>query len=179
MAHILILDSPSKITGLILQTLLTIVSQIEGSLEILRLEDPSPLIEIASQYSYVLDIFKFTWINASTGVSRMDMVRENIDQVLPALIVSFQSTDAVTLLTFVGDLLPKLDSQVRSDSLASIQRSNKCSACPKIRDGSSLSFCSFAILSLKDQLRVEEQHILNSRLHYFKWIHLSLLNCFL
>lgn len=104
--------SPPETTSLILQTLLTIVSQREGALELLQLEDMSSLTEIASQFSYVLDIFKFTWINASAERSDLQLVQDNIDKILPAFILVFKSTDAVTLISFVGDVLPKLDPAV-------------------------------------------------------------------
>lgn len=78
----------------------------------LKLEDLSPLTEIASQFSNVLDIFKFTWINASTEASELESVQDNINKILPALILVFKSTDAVTLISFVGDFLPRLDSAV-------------------------------------------------------------------
>jgi hypothetical protein len=110
--HSLMTRSPPETTSLVLQTLLTIASQREGALEILHLEDPSPLIEIANQYSHVLDIYNFTWINASTDTSLIQAVKEHIDKILPAFVLVFKDTDAVTFITFVGGLIPRLDSQV-------------------------------------------------------------------
>jgi len=86
---------------------LTLASQPEGALEVLRIEDFSPLTEIAPQYSLVLDIFEYAWINASTISEEVALVRENIDKVIPALLLVFRQTDAVTLLECLGSFLPK------------------------------------------------------------------------
>lgn len=124
---------------------MTIVSRPEGALEVLTIKDTSPLIEIAAQYPYVLDIFRFTWINASTDKLHLQTVRTNIDNVLPTLILVFKSTDAVTLIGFVGDLLTGLDSQVclKSTEPTDIELTIR-SACLKIRNGWGPSFCSSA-----------------------------------
>ncbi|TVY21059.1 hypothetical protein LARI1_G001241 [Lachnellula arida] len=89
-------------------TILTLASHPEGALEILHIEDFSPLIEIASQYSRVLDIFSYTWMNASTISNEVASVRENIDKIIPALLLVFRQTDAVTLLECLGNFLPKI-----------------------------------------------------------------------
>lgn len=99
-----------------LQTLLTIVSQPEGALELLRIEDLSPLTEIAPQYPSVLDIFSFTWSNASAISHDTDGVRESIDKYLPILLVLFKDTDAVTLISAFGNLIPKLIPEVSPDT---------------------------------------------------------------
>jgi len=77
-------------------------------LEILHVDDLSPLIEIATQYSRVLDIFGYTWMNASTISNEVASVRENIDKVIPALLLVFRQTDAVTLLEFLGNFVPNI-----------------------------------------------------------------------
>ncbi len=79
----------------------------------LKLEDVSPLIEIASEYCMVLEVFSFAWINLSAEPERQDLVRENMDKILPKLILTFKGTDAVTLIEFLGSLLQRLDSTVR------------------------------------------------------------------
>ncbi|KAH7412871.1 Neurochondrin-domain-containing protein [Cadophora sp. MPI-SDFR-AT-0126] len=104
-----LIQSPPETTKLILQTILTIVSQPEGALEILSVQDLSPLIEISNQHPLVLDIFSFSWINASTVTGEVEAVRKSINQVIPALIVNFKGTDAVTFIAFVGNTLPKLE----------------------------------------------------------------------
>ncbi|PBP27311.1 DUF1941 family protein [Diplocarpon rosae] len=98
-------------TKLILQTLLTIVSQPDGASEILALEDLSPLIEITNQYPLALEIFEYSWTNASTVNAKVQTVRRSIDQVIPKLILNFRGTDAVTFIAFLGNTLVKLESE--------------------------------------------------------------------
>jgi hypothetical protein len=97
---------------LILQTILTIVSQPEGAMELLHVQDLSPLIELASQESLVLEIFNYAWLNASIIPDEVQAVRENIDKIVPSLVVVFKGTDGVTFLSFLGDLIPKLEPEV-------------------------------------------------------------------
>ncbi|TVY46037.1 hypothetical protein LSUB1_G000180, partial [Lachnellula subtilissima] len=103
-----LVQSSPETTKLILQTILTLASHPEGALEILHVEDLSPLIEITTQYSRVLDIFGYTWMNASTISNEVASVRENIDKVIPALLLVFRQTDAVTLLECLGNFVPKI-----------------------------------------------------------------------
>lgn len=117
MSHGLIVDSPPETTKLTLETLLTIASQPEGALEILRIEDLSPLTEIAPQYPSVLDILSYTWTNASVISGEVERVRDSIDKYMPMLLVVFKDTDAVTLISFFGNLIPKLVPDVSVDSL--------------------------------------------------------------
>lgn len=95
-----------------MQTILTVVSQPEGALELLQLDDFSALIEIAPQYHLVLDIFSYTWLNASTIDAEIAAVRENIDKVIPVLLSAFQQTDGVTLIGCLGKVLPRLIPEV-------------------------------------------------------------------
>jgi hypothetical protein len=108
----LTMNSPPETTKLILQTLLTIVSYPEGALEILNIEDLSPLTEISVQYPLVLDILNFAWTNAATVPSEVDRVRKSIDKLIPTLQNVFRGTDAVTFISFMGSLLPKLVPEV-------------------------------------------------------------------
>ena len=112
MIVLLTTGSPPETTKLILQTLLTVVSRPEGAVELLNIEDQSSLLEIAPVYPLVLDIFKFGWTNASTLSQETHKVRQNINTVIPTLLVVFKTTDAVTLIEFLGDLLPKLVPEV-------------------------------------------------------------------
>jgi hypothetical protein len=91
---------------------LSIASQPEGAVELLHVQDLSPLTEIASHDSLVLEIITFTWLNASTITSETQVVRENIDKIIPSLLVVFKGTDAVTFISFLGKLLPKLEPEV-------------------------------------------------------------------
>jgi len=97
---------------MILQTIVTLVSQPKGALEFLNIEDVSPLTEIAPQQSMVLDIFSLAWSSASTESLNVPKVRDQINKTIPMLISSFTRTDAVTFVAFIGDTLPKLPSQV-------------------------------------------------------------------
>jgi hypothetical protein len=97
---------------LILQTLLTFSSQKNGASEILNLEDISPIIEIATQQQLVLQILSLAWSNVATDPLLISSVRENIEKAMPALVVSFKQTDAVTLLDFVGTTFNKLPNEV-------------------------------------------------------------------
>lgn len=75
------------------------------------------MTEIAPQYSSVLDIFSFTWTNASATSKDVEAVRDSIDKYMPILLVVFKDTDAVTLISFFGNLIPKLIPEVSADSL--------------------------------------------------------------
>lgn len=97
---------------------MTIVSQPEGALELLHIEDLSPLTEIASQHALVLEILSFTWTNAALTPSEAPVVQRRIDQILPTLIVNFRGSDGVTFLNFVANLFPKLEPGVCTKSLA-------------------------------------------------------------
>ncbi|KAM0309041.1 hypothetical protein ACHAO8_009399 [Botrytis cinerea] len=101
-----LVQSSPETTQFILQTLLTIVSQVEGSLELLKIEDLSSLTEIAPQCPLVLDILNYTWANGST--IEVQAVHESINRVIPNLLVVFKGTDAVTFLSFVSSFIPKL-----------------------------------------------------------------------
>lgn len=79
----------------------------------LVIEDLSPLIEIANQYPLALEIFEYSWTSASTLSAEVDAVRQSINRVMPHLVVIFRDTDAVTLISLVGNVLPKLDPEVR------------------------------------------------------------------
>ena len=91
---------------------MTIVSQQEGAVEYLKIEDHSPLTEIASTQPLALQVINFAWTNASTEPTEVQAVQKSINEVIPKLLVVFKGTDAVTLIDTVGDLLPKLVSEV-------------------------------------------------------------------
>lgn len=109
---ILTVCSSPETTNLVLQTMLTIVSQPEGALNILNIKDWSAMIEISAQYPLVLDILCFTWTNATTVLQNTLAVQASIEGTLSTLVIQFQNTDAVTLLLFVGRILSLLPSEV-------------------------------------------------------------------
>src|SRR4051794_13284840 len=108
----LIPSSSPETTPLILQTLLTIVSQSEGALKLLKVDDLSPMTEIAAQNPLVLEILNFTWANASTIISEVQVVKASINELIPKLLLVFKGTDGVTFLSFIANLFPKIPPEV-------------------------------------------------------------------
>ncbi|KAK1769142.1 e9b59b6a-f39c-4d2a-9b94-75afe2ab05bc [Phialemonium atrogriseum] len=98
---------------LILQTLLILVSQQDGAVALTRVDDLSPLTEIAPSHPLVLQIFSLAWLQAMTAGSDngSDLVSK-VDITVDSLVSSFKGTDAVTLLACLADLLPKLGPEV-------------------------------------------------------------------
>lgn len=90
------------------------MSQPNGALEFMNVEDLSSLTEIAPQQRMVLDIFSLAWPSASTDSSEVPKVRDRINKVLPMLVSNFSRTDAVTFTAFLGDTLLRLPREVRS-----------------------------------------------------------------
>lgn len=105
-----LVESPPETTKLILQALFTIASRKEGALELLKLENVSPLTEIAAQQPYVLDIFNMMWTNSSSVDT--EKVRESIDKTMPILLLIFKGTDAVTLVRFAGYFMRNVEPRV-------------------------------------------------------------------
>lgn len=103
---------------------MTITSQPEGASENLKIEDLSPLTEIAAQHSLALDILSFTWTNAATIPAEVEKVRKSIDELMPVLQNVFKGTDAVTFLSFVGNFLPRLVPEVSIGQRMRISSSN-------------------------------------------------------
>ncbi|KAI1000461.1 hypothetical protein K3495_g7736 [Podosphaera aphanis] len=104
-----LVNSSTETSRLILQSLMIIVSQPEGSIKLLSIEDLSPLTELATQEPMALDILQYAWLNAAATSNGADLVRTSIDKLIPNLTKSFQGTDAVTLLNSIANLLPNLD----------------------------------------------------------------------
>jgi hypothetical protein len=129
---------------------LTIVSQPEGALEMLKIEDLSPLTEIAAQNSLVLDILNFTWTNAALVTTDVEAIQKSIDKVIPTLQNTFNGTDSVTFISFLGSLLPKLVPEVSAHSLCSNSSSDILRLFHKIQNGSSLWLPLYANLSPAD-----------------------------
>jgi len=76
----------------------------------------------------VLEIITYAWMVASTVGTEVQTLRESIEKIMPALVTTFKDTDAVTLISFVGNLLPKLESEA-SFTYSSI----RCSSLMKCR----------------------------------------------
>lgn len=95
-----------------LQTLLTLVSRVEGAKEFVAIEDVSALIEIAPSQPLALDIFLYAYSQSATFTEDTAALKTKIDQIVQSLVASFKGTDAVTLLAFLAELLRRLDPQV-------------------------------------------------------------------
>lgn len=95
-----------------LQTILTLVSRTPGAIQLLQIEDVTPLTELATQQPLVLDIIGLAWSNASTEDSSLQIVRSSIDELMPKFVVIFKETDAVTLLAFTAETFSKVPPEV-------------------------------------------------------------------
>ncbi|KUI64855.1 Uncharacterized protein C16C4.02c [Cytospora mali] len=104
-----ILHSSEGTTQLILQTLLTLVSYPDGAKGFVGIEDVSPLVEIAPSHPLVLDVFLYAYAQSAPLVDDQSRLRTNIGKTVQSLIASFKGTDAVTLLSFLDQLLRRLD----------------------------------------------------------------------
>lgn len=97
---------------LILQILVSIVSQQEGAVEFLKIEDKSALVEITPTQPLALKILNYSWTNASMFLTEIPEVQRSINATIPQLLVAFKNTDAVTLIDSIGSLLPHLGAEV-------------------------------------------------------------------
>jgi hypothetical protein len=101
----------------------------------LDLPDISPLIEIAPQQPLVLDILSYTWANASLEPTQCSKVTQSITDIIPKLLLSFRDTDAVTLISFVGGVLPKLNSEVSHQLLCFLHKADPHRYCHLVPNG--------------------------------------------
>ena len=107
-------NSSEETTKLTLETLLSMVSHVEGASVFISIDDVTPLTEMAPSQPLVLDIFIHAWLTYMTQPgSDKSKLRSTIDQTIQNLIASFKNTDAVTLLAFLANLLPRLEPEVR------------------------------------------------------------------
>ncbi|RDA91517.1 hypothetical protein CP533_4559 [Ophiocordyceps camponoti-saundersi (nom. inval.)] len=107
-----VLYSSFETTSLTLQILHTLVSSTEGARVFVNCEDVSPLTEDAPSHPLVLDILGFAWLNGIAEGGNRDVLSQKIDKTLQDLASSFNGTDAVTLLEFLGAFLRQADSTV-------------------------------------------------------------------
>ncbi|KAM7196047.1 e9b59b6a-f39c-4d2a-9b94-75afe2ab05bc [Naviculisporaceae sp. PSN 640] len=105
--------SSEETTRLVLETLLTLVSQSEGAQEFNQVEDLTPLVEIAPSHQLALSILQHAWIGGMLASSSdKTALRSKFDNTIGHLVSSFKGTDAVTLLEFLADLLRGLDPEL-------------------------------------------------------------------
>lgn len=105
-----LLHCPEKTTQAVLETLVSLVSQPEGAKVFVSVEDLTPLTEIASFQPPAMEVLLHAWLNAMSGADKDKAgLRSTIDKTVANLVASFKGTDAVTLLDFLANLLPRLE----------------------------------------------------------------------
>jgi hypothetical protein len=97
---------------LALETLVSLVSHPDGAQAFTAIDDISPLTEVASSQPLVLDTLLYAWLNATAAGADKTKLRSKMDATIGSLVSSFKGTDAVTLLAFLGSLLPRLEPEV-------------------------------------------------------------------
>ncbi|KAK4033201.1 Neurochondrin-domain-containing protein [Parachaetomium inaequale] len=107
-----LLHCSEETTRLTLETLVSLVSQPDGARIFTTVEDLSPLTEIASSQPLALDTLLYAWLNAMTATPDKRSLGSKIDTTISSLVASFKGTDAVTLLSFLASLLPRLEPEV-------------------------------------------------------------------
>lgn len=107
-----LLHSSEETTRLVLETLLTLVSQPEGAQEFNRVQDLTPLTEITPFRQLALQILQYAWLGEMATSSDKGALAVKIDKTIRNLVTSFKGTDAVTLLNFLAELLRRLDPEV-------------------------------------------------------------------
>jgi hypothetical protein len=90
----------------------SLVSQPDGAHAFTAVEDLSPLTEIAPSQPLALDVLLYAWLNAMTATPDKNSLRIKIGATISSLVASFKGTDAVTLLSFLASLLPRLEPEV-------------------------------------------------------------------
>ncbi|RYP87133.1 hypothetical protein DL769_000592 [Monosporascus sp. CRB-8-3] len=111
-----VLHTFTETAGVIIETLLTLISFPEGARIFagLDIDEWTPLIEIAPEHPHVLSIFIWAWERGTTALadqqSRTGM-RNKIDRSIQSLVASFSGTDATSLLEFLSHL-GNLDSEL-------------------------------------------------------------------
>ncbi|SPQ25989.1 e9b59b6a-f39c-4d2a-9b94-75afe2ab05bc [Thermothielavioides terrestris] len=107
-----LLHCSNDTTRLALETLVSLVSHPDGAQAFTAIDDISPLTEVASSQPLVLDTLLYAWLNATAAGADKTKLRSKMDATIGSLVSSFKGTDAVTLLAFLGSLLPRLEPEV-------------------------------------------------------------------
>ncbi|KAK3985528.1 Neurochondrin-domain-containing protein [Cladorrhinum sp. PSN332] len=104
-----LLRCPKDTTPLVLETLVSLVSQPSGAQVFITVDDLSSLTEIAPSQPLVLETFLHAWLNAMTlSPSTTTTLQSKIESTIGILVASFKGTDAITLLNFLSILLARL-----------------------------------------------------------------------
>ncbi|SLM39367.1 hypothetical protein LPUS_09893 [Lasallia pustulata] len=82
----------------ILQVLLTFASTQKGASGLLQVEDWSPLLEIGPQEPLVLDIVKYTFLNAASKNDQESSIARKLSAKISTLILAFRDTPSFGLL---------------------------------------------------------------------------------
>lgn len=77
------------------------------------MEDVSSLLEIAPSHPLVLDVFLYVYSQPAMVFGSQLSLKSHIEKIVQSLVASFKGTDAVTFLSFLDQLLRRLDSEVR------------------------------------------------------------------
>jgi len=100
----------------ILETLVTLVSEVEGAREFHNMTDRAHLVSLAKVVPLILTIFKYSWISLSNDHGHQFAVWKDMDDIIPKLLHVFKDSDGVTLLQALADLLPSLPPEVSETS---------------------------------------------------------------
>jgi hypothetical protein len=106
------LHGSDDITEMLLQLLYTLASTGKGARAIVKVQDLSPLTEIASSNPKALDVLRFAFLNTMGSVEDISAARKQVNDTIQSLASSFKGTDAVTFLSFLGSFLRQADSTV-------------------------------------------------------------------
>jgi len=152
-----VLYSSKETTGIILKTLLSLVSSPEGAAIFVHLdpEQISPLLEISPENSEVMSILQWSWQLGPSTVhdsQARDHIRQNIEQCIQALVSAFHGTDGTVLLEFLPilsslelDLIPKTPTWL--DSVVKLIR-KLCTNRPSAQGRSAYTNCAGTLLLL-------------------------------
>lgn len=76
------------------------------------IDDVTPLVEVAPNNPSALEIFSFAWINCMDIAEDRPVLKSKIYRTIQALVSTFNGTDGVTLLEFLGKFLRNSDPKV-------------------------------------------------------------------
>ena len=108
--------SSKETTDALLQTLSSLVNHKQGAEVFIKVEDLSPLTELAASHGAALDVFSYAWLNVMVETQDKHGLASNINQVMQKLVASFTGTDGVTLLEFIGSFFQQADPAVCTPS---------------------------------------------------------------
>ncbi|KAI9815504.1 MAG: hypothetical protein M1827_002638 [Pycnora praestabilis] len=102
------LHSSPEVTNRILDILKRFSSNPRGAVKLLEAKELSSLVEIAPQEPSSLPALQFALVTAGMQVETQYIVQAQLDNLIPALIISFKDNDAVKLLDFLVEIYTRL-----------------------------------------------------------------------